>query len=329
MREIGGYFKLEINETASSNNDKRVFLNSARSCLELVLHEKKIRKVYLPAYCCDAMLKPMTKLNIEYEFYDIGLDFKPVFEKELVKDELIIIVNYFGLFFNNDVSGFIGKGHVLIDNAQNYYGKSICHKNVYTVYSPRKFFGVIDGGILENYLTTRSDFNKCDESELIEILKPHLLRYEYGNNPDRYNLFRVKELKYYNEICSVSNLTKALLSAIDFERVKEKRISNFNYLHDNLNDKSLIPVNRLSDNKKVPMIYPFFIENNEEVYSKLINEKIYCPYYWREVLDRVGDFINSIKITRSLVALPIDQRYDIDDMQHILSQMEKCRKHYE
>jgi hypothetical protein len=322
MREIGGYFKLEINETDSFKNDKRVFLNSARSCFELVLREKKIRKVYLPAYSCDAMLKPMTKLNVAYEFYDIGLNFKPLFDKELVKDELIIIVNYFGIFINNDVSGVVGKGHVLIDNALNFYGESICQKNVYTVYSPRKFFGVIDGGILENYSTTGPDFNKCKESEYMEILKPHLLGYEYGNNMDRYNLFRVKEMKYYNEICSVSNLTKALLSSMDFERVKEKRISNFNYLHDNLNDKSLIPVNRLENNEKVPMIYPFFVENNEDIYSKLINEKIYCPFYWREVLDRKGDFINSKKITRSLVALPIDQRYDIKDMQYILNQLE-------
>lgn len=325
MRAIGGYFKLDINQTESFKNDKRVFLNSARSCLELVLREKEIRKVYMPAYSCDAMLKPVTKLNIEYEFYDIGLDFKPVFEKEPVKDELIIVVNYFGIFVNNDVSGVIGKGHVLIDNAQNFYGESICQENVYTVFSPRKFFGVIDGGILENYLTTRSYFNKCEESEYIEILKPHLLKNEYGNNMDRYNLFRVKEMKYYNEICSVSNLTRALLSAMDFEHIKEKRINNFNYLHDNLNKKSLIPIRRLSNNEIVPMIYPFFVENNEEIYSKLIKEKIYCPYYWREVLDREGDFINSKKITRSLVALPIDQRHDIEDMQYIVNHLEKCR----
>lgn len=323
MKEIGGYFELKINKAVSFKNDKRVLLNSARSCLELVLREKKIKKVYLPAFICDAMLKPITKLNIAYEFYDIGLDFKPVFNKELVKDDLIVIVNYFGIFFYNDVSGIFGKGHILIDNAQNFFGKSIKQKNVYTVYSPRKFFGVIDGGILENFVTNRSDFNKCDEGELIEILKPHLLRYEYGNNLDRYNLFSVKELKYYNEIYSISNLTKSLLSLMDFERVKEKRINNFNCLHDNLNDKSLIPVKRLNGNGKVPMIYPFFVKNNEEVYSKLIREKIYCPYYWREVLNREGDFINSKKLARSLVALPIDQRYNIEDMQYILNQLEK------
>jgi dTDP-4-amino-4,6-dideoxygalactose transaminase len=323
VREIGGYFQIEVNSGGPFEIKEGVFLNSARSCLELILREEKIRKVYMPAYICNSMLAPVNRLDIEYEFYDITLDFKPVFEKVLDEDELIIIVNYFGVFLNDDVTGVFGKGHILIDNAQNFFGQSTDQNNVYTVYSPRKFFGVIDGGILKNYFNAKSDFNKCEESALIEILKPHLLRFEYGNNPDTYTHFAAKELKYYNKICSVSNLTKALLSTMDFNNVKEKRVRNFNYLHDNLNDISLIPIERLKSNEQVPMIYPFFVENNRDIYTKMIREKIYCPYYWRDVLDREDDFAISKRVTKSLVALPIDQRYDTEDMQYILYHLKK------
>ena len=52
--------------------------------------------------------------------------------------------------------------------------------------------------------------------------------------------------------------------------------------------------------------------------EKLIKNKIYIAKYWSEVLDR--DSISNVEIdfVNKLMPLPIDQRYDFDDMYRIL-----------
>ena len=48
----------------------------------------------------------------------------------------------------------------------------------------------------------------------------------------------------------------------------------------------------------------------------LINNKIYCPIYWEINFDK--DKLCNHFISDRIIAIPIDQRYNINDMKYII-----------
>lgn len=98
QKAIGGYFSLELpyNEYGEYHRDA-IRLNSGRYCLEYVLRVKKYTKVYLPYYMCDAVLQPINKLGLDYQFYHIDKYFHIAEVLHPKKDEVILYCNYFGL----------------------------------------------------------------------------------------------------------------------------------------------------------------------------------------------------------------------------------------
>ena len=121
-------------------------------------------------------------------------------------------------------------------------------------------------------------------------------------------------------IRQMSNLTKALLCNIDYGVVQKKRRENFSYINEHLSKYNYFKIKL--DDESVPMVYPF-LNNNTELKQRLNRNKIFVATYWPNVLDWVE--INSIeyKYASSLVHLPIDQRYSIDDMNFIVKILEE------
>ncbi|MES2779041.1 MAG: hypothetical protein V4651_03990, partial [Bacteroidota bacterium] len=78
MKSIGGYFELELSVKDSFHKDA-IALNTGRNALEYLLLANSYSKIYLPYYSCEALLEPMVKLNIAYEFYPINNDLEPEF----------------------------------------------------------------------------------------------------------------------------------------------------------------------------------------------------------------------------------------------------------
>ena len=94
-------------------------------------------------------------------------------------------------------------------------------------------------------------------------------------------------------------------------------------MHKELENMNLIKIE--SDLDFVPFVYPLMIEN-DNLRQKLIENKIYIAKYWNEVLDRKyvsyieKDFVNMI------LPLPIDQRYDLNDMKRIIKEIKEFIK---
>ncbi|VEE10099.1 Uncharacterised protein [Chryseobacterium gleum] len=65
------------------------------------------------------------------------------------------------------------------------------------------------------------------------------------------------------------------------------------------------------------MVYPFRTKN-KDLKKQLINRKIYCATYWPNVFEWCSEETNSYILAEEIIALPIDQRYSINDMRKIL-----------
>ena len=61
------------------------------------------------------------------------------------------------------------------------------------------------------------------------------------------------------------------------------------------------------------MIYPFLVDKSG-VKQELIDRKIFVATYWPNVLDWTNCEDWEYKIANELLALPIDQRYNTEDM---------------
>lgn len=61
--------------------------------------------------------------------------------------------------------------------------------------------------------------------------------------------------------------------------------------------------------------------NAGEIRKHLIKQKIYIPLLWPNVLDECASDSWEYKLSSDVLPLPVDQRYDLDDMEYIAETM--------
>jgi hypothetical protein len=199
---------------------------------------------------------------------------------------------------------------LVIDNAQSFYSKPL--KSVPTFYSARKFFGVPDGALLYVDEKLKDAF---EQDISIERMSHLLIRKDISAEAG-YNLFVANDRLLDNQsIKKMSNLTHSILKTIDYKRVSIKRRENFLYLDSILkNDNKL---NLRLEAESVPMVYPFWT-SDLNLKKRLLENKIYTPTYWPNINNWCKEESLEYKLTNEVIYLPIDQRYDIEDMKIIL-----------
>lgn len=311
MKSIGGYFELELSNRGEYH-EHAIRLNTARNALEYILRVRKYKKVYIPLYTCEVILEPFKKLNVDYEFYNIDEYLKPIINFELKENDALLLNNYFGLT-GNYVNELVKKHtNVIIDNSQAFFEKPIGSNDVF--YSARKFFGVPDGAYLKCNKKLETDIEQDLSCERFE----HLLGRIEINPQQFYNVFKRNDSSLKNQDIKVmSNLTQSILKSIDYKKNMKKRINNFLYLHNRLNKTNLLKLNIGSSS--IPMVYPYLIDDGKFIKKKLISNKIYVATYWPNVFGWAAKNSFEYYLASNLIALPIDQRYDIEDLKHVIS----------
>ena len=318
---IGGYFELEISNRGTIYHDNALALSSGRNGFEYILITRGYKRVHIPYFTCDVMLQPIKKLNLEYVFYHINESFTPLI-KNYKANEAILYTNYFGLNHHNIELLIKEYPNVIIDNAQAFFDKPINY--VSTFYSPRKFLGVPDGGfVFEDGAPSTKNYEQDNSIDRIMHL---LTRIENGAESG-YELFKNNDAKLDNQpIKLMSNLTKKLLNGVDFENVINKRRNNFNFVHRHL--KHTNKLTQFIDIATItcPMVYPYWINNGNELRKLLTNNKIFTALYWPNVLEWVDNKTVEFEFANNIVCIPVDQRYNEESIQRILSVIKKCIK---
>jgi len=313
MSVIGGYFGLELNDFGSVYHDKAVALNTGRNALEYILFIKKYKKVFIPYYTCDVTLQPIKRLNVDFEFYHLDENFSPIIES-IKEDEVLLYVNYFGIL-NNKLTAVIEKYiNVIIDNAQAFFVQPI--NNVSTFYSPRKFFGMSDGGFA--YVETNQNIDLDQDISLDRI--SHLIKRIENGAEAGYKSFLSENTKLDNiPFRKMSLLTNKLLRNINFDKVRNIRNNNFKTIHSALG--SINELTPLIESEFIdgPMSYPFLKKGNEELKKNLIEKKVFVATYWPNVkIWLKGKDCYELYLYNNLIPIPIDQRYNGVDMNRII-----------
>lgn len=316
LLEIGGYFELELpKQKRGFLHSEGILLNSGRHALQYILEcqARKPQKVFLPYYTCDSVFQPLQQLGIPFEFYHIGPQLEISSLPEVKDNEYIIINNYFGIKdrYVSELAGHYGP-RAIIDQSQAWYADVL--KGVKAFYSPRKFFGIPDGGVAYGVSKDLYDSLLPDYSweRFNHLLKRHELAASEG-----YSDFKsVSSLLKSEPLKRMSPLTRKLLSAIDMEEVKEKRVENFNILHDALHSLNKMEIKN-EGSYECPLVYPFLV-NDPELRNKLLKNRIYVATYWPNVLEMCKENTTEYQLAKFLLPLPIDQRYGASEMKKII-----------
>jgi hypothetical protein len=231
----------------------------------------------------------------------------------------LLYTNYFGINQNNikKLSNLISK--LIVDNAQAFYDTPL--STVPTIYSPRKFFGIPDGGFV--YHANEIDISKYPLDCSIERMQHLLLRVELGAEAG-YNSFKQNDEKLNNQpIKQMSKLTRKIMGGINYELVKEKRNKNFRLIHNALKNTNKFTY-LIEDSKySCPMVYPYWVENAEQLRTTLHKNKIFTATYWPNVLQWLDSSAFEYQCVQQIIHLPIDQRYVSEDIENIIAIIEK------
>jgi hypothetical protein len=310
MKELGGYFEFELPKKTEFHKDA-VRLNSGRNALEYILLAKNYTKVYIPFYTCDAVLHSIEKLGIKYEFYKIDYKLNPIFNFEKIRtNEAFLYTNYFGVMYSKLIEICKIHENIILDNSQAFYTPKINENDCF--YSPRKFFGVPDGSYLYCNKRLKAPLKIDKSSSRFSFLFDRI----ENNATIGYSSFIKNEI-FLNEapMLKMSKFTRRVLESIDYDKVAEIRVNNYKYLSKYLDLYNLNIFKLHSED--IPMFYPFFTEKYF-LRELLIKDKIYVPNYWKNVYDWVGDDAVEFKLAKTLLPLPIDQRYTNKDLSRII-----------
>jgi hypothetical protein len=260
------------------------------------------------------MLEPIKKLKLDFEFYNIDENLLPVFDFSKVKaKDVFVYNNYFGICDNQVDEVSLKCSNLVVDNSQAFFSKPL--PLVDTIYSPRKFFGVPDGGYLYTNIKIEDDIEQDESYYRFE----HLLgRIDLGAKKS-YRAFIQNETSLIGQhIKIMSSLTQHLLESIDYKKAMEKRCYNFNYLHKALENSNQLKPDIGSE--FVPMCYPYLTDRGSILKKNLIENKVYAGTYWPNVskwLQSKNTF--EVYLQNNLIPIPIDQRYDQYSMNRIIN----------
>lgn len=310
MEAIGGYFSLEL-PLREEYHKNAIRLNTGRNCLEYILRARGYKKVYVPYYTCEAVMEPINKLGVPYEFFHIDTHFEIRDHFSLKVDEALLYTNYFGLKqrYVEQLAEKFGL-RLIVDNTQAFYAKPL--SGIDTFYTCRKFFGVADGAYLYTNNLLDEDFEQ-DQSydRMAHLLKRIDLSAEQGFTDFR----KVDDGLDNLPIRKMSKLTQRIMQSIEYEAEAKKRRENYQILQEMLGEKNNLTLPL--DNDAVPMVYPF-LAPIMGLREKLIENKIFIARYWPNVLDwTTKDDIENL-LAFQMQPLPIDQRYGVEDVKRII-----------
>jgi hypothetical protein len=313
MKEIGGYLELE-RPAGQEYHHGLLALNTGRNAVAYLIKARKIRKLYIPLFLCDCVEAVCQREGCEYEYYPVGKDFLPIFDRTLADGEWLYVVNFYGQL-SNAVVRQLKRCYVnlIFDNAHAFFQLPV--QGVDTIYTCRKFFGVPDGA----YLATDAVFPEPLEKDRSAGRMSHLLgRLESGAS-EHYQAFKANDASFRElPVRWMSELTHCLLRGIDYSGAREQRNQNYAVLVRALDAKNGMDF-AVPDG---PYAYPFYCENGMQAKRLLAKEGIYVATLWPNVLEAEGT--TEKKLAENILPLPCDQRYDAADMMRIIEEVRKC-----
>jgi dTDP-4-amino-4,6-dideoxygalactose transaminase len=337
---IGGMFGLELFESNCSTEltiiprflrQPCVLLATARAAVKLLVRALRPASVWLPSYICGVVIAAAREPGVRIRFYPVDESLNVASHDWLTQispGDVAIFVDYFG-FDSWATCGAAAKARgacIVEDACQAMLNKDFSPHSDYIIFSPRKFIGIPDGGILvarKNAELPDADLPKASAEWLLKATKASILRSEfdrYGGERTWFKLFQSTESNGPTGPSRMSDLSAAILRIIDWATIKKRRRRNYEFLLSELGDLAIFPY---LPRDVVPLGFPIRVRNRDRMRRSLFNERIYPAVHW-DIVDLVpARFAASHGLASEIMTLPSDQRYGRDDMKRMASKLKR------
>lgn len=318
-----------------------VWLSTGRSAIKYVLktvedrHPDIKRIAVLPSFTCDTVFEPFLKLDYEVYYYPVGEDLSTtsdaILETALKHDASIVLFHrYFGFDTLDgqvdrmcDILRGLGK-FTIEDCTQCLYSGFPRADSDFIVGSIRKWTGTPDGGIA---VCREGVFNNKPQTPDVELeeakVKASYAKYCYlfenkGEKTDMLLQYRKAEdiLDRQDKIHAISPMSTKVQANLNVVELVEKRRKNFNILKESLK-RPILPLFSLDGNQEVPLYFPIMVEGRASLQKHLVQNAIYAPVVWPKDDKQPLQCEGAENAYAHLLCIPIDQRYDEDDMKRV------------
>lgn len=339
MKEIGSEMsispKLLLGKKINELSEDSIFLSTGRDCLEFIIQHLRLTSddvVMLPAYLCPEMLDPFIKHMVRIRFYKIRKDLTispQDFLGEISKGDvkMVLIINYFGWPDpgRTDVRLLCDQYKaVLVEDCAQSLLSTFPKIGDLEFYTYRKSIAIPDGasikGINNEWSKVLATITSTGPTRFARTrLKAGLLKNIKFLKPVWRKLFLKAEKELVNNYERPAKMlpsSKRILLRTDYESIGIKRRNNYEFLAIGVNNR-IYPA-KLQDDV-VPFGMPIICEERDAVKDKLIKEKIYPPIHWHlpEMINKEL-YPESHWLSEHILTIPVDQRYDENDMERII-----------
>ena len=318
-----------------------VWLSTGRSAIKFVIkaieeRNTDLKKVaVLPSFTCDTVFEPFLKSGYAVYYYPIEKDLSTTSDaitKTVMEHDASIVL--FHRYFGFDTLD--GKVNTMCDTLRSLGKFSIedCTQCLYsnieradadfTVGSIRKWTGTPDGGFsvcrqgVFNSKPIASD--KALESAKVKAsyAKYRFLFEHEGDKSEFLSMYREAEdiLDNQSETFALSETSAKVQANLDKESLKNKRRENFRILEEYLRG----PIQKVFTlgSKEVPLYFPILVEDRVSLQKHLVSNAIYAPVVWPKDENQPKQCESAENAYGHLLCIPIDQRYDADDMNRVV-----------
>lgn len=341
---IGGEFWFEDNlqdiNIYNDINSEGFFLSGGKNAIEFILTDIEFKKeeiLALPSYLCPTIVDTIKNLGIEYVFYAIDSDLEINVDsiKDLIsKDNIkaVFFINYFGFYHKSSIRQFLNslkkQNIILIEDAvQNFWiERQEDFIGDYIFNSYRKFLP-IDGSLVLCDETKKFTEVKDNYFKLMEKAREEKQNLILNGNGDEYEILKLfdkahKEYYQRKSIFGINLKYKEFLKHIPLEILINKRKENYKYLSKCLKDiKGIKFLNYLTEDldDNIPLALPILLKNRDYVKTELMKSNIYSPVHWDLSNETwIKSYKESLYTSNNILSLPIDWRYGIKDMNHLI-----------
>jgi hypothetical protein len=333
-------FGLELFESDASLRAKKLprflrerqrLLATARSAVKLLVRALRPATVWLPSYICGVVIDAAREPGVRMHFYAVDHSLRIPdndWLAEIQAGDVVIFADYFGFdtWISHGVEARARGARVVEDACQAMLNKDFSPHSDYIIFSPRKFIGVPDGGILlarKNTELADADFPVPPAQWFLQATRASILRSEfdrYGGERSWFKMFQLTEANGPMEPCRMSDLSAAILRIVDWAAIKRRRRRNYEFLSSELGELAIFPN---LPRHVVPLGFPIRVRNRDRIRRSLFNERIYPAVHW-EIVDLVpAEFIASHRLAREIMTLPSDQRYGRDEMKRMVAKLKR------
>ena len=317
-------------ETFALPPDTKEFI-SGSAALEYILRDifysVKPRNAALPSWCCSSMIEPFLRMGVECSFYSVTVD-----DGILTCDydsappcDITLVISYFG-YADQKTCGE-PKGIIIRDVTHSVFSADKTDASYYFG-SMRKWAGFWTGG----YAWKRGEWETAEPVRQIDpaytaIRKQAMddkLLYLQGLRTDKSYLKLFEQAEEYLDHCDImsgSQRDSEYLKRFDVRSVITKRRQNAAILLTALKEYAIF---KTLDEDDCPLFVPIMIDKGRRdgLRKYLINNEIYCPVHWG--VSRLHQLTKEQKVLyEQELSVVCDQRYGPDDMERVLTYIER------